>query len=79
MGVVGKSPDQRRRVSVQAIFPEKDPSAMAATPSPQLAADYIAHMCAELVIMSKGANLVFVAHLLAMAQAEAEYVVDQVI
>ena len=79
MGVVGKSPDLRRRVSVKAIFPEKAPSAVAATPSPQEAAAYIAQMCAELVIMAKGANLVFAAHLLAMAQAEAEYVADHLI
>ena len=49
-----------------------------AVPSAQEVAAYVAEMCAELVMMSKGANLPFVAHLLAMAQAEAEYAAEQV-
>ena len=79
MGVVGKSPSQRRSVSVKATFSEKAPSAVAASPSPQEAAAYIAEICVELVRLAKGANLVFLAHLLAMAQAEAEHVADQMI
>ena len=76
MGVVGKSPSQRRRVRVKAVFPEKSTAAAAATPSPHEVAAYIAEICVELVRMAKGANLVFVGHLLAMAQAEAERVAD---
>ncbi len=76
MGVVGKSPNPRRGVSVKATFPENAPSAAAAPPSAQDAAAYIAEICVELVRIAQDANLTFVAHLLAMAQAEAESAAD---
>ena len=79
MGVVVKSTNQRRRVSVKTSSSEIIQSADANTPSPQQTAAYIAEMCADLVTMTKGANLPFLAHLLEMAQAEAEYAADCVI
>ena len=72
MSVVGKKPNQRRRVSIKTSSAENIQSVNANTTSPQLVAGYIAEMCLELVVMAKDANLTFVAHLLAMAQAEAE-------
>jgi mannose/fructose-specific phosphotransferase system component IIA len=79
MGGVGKSPNQRRRVSVKRSSSENVEAADADAPSPQQVAAYIAEMCGEMAIMAKGVNLPLVAHLLAMAQAEAEYAADQVI
>lgn len=79
MGVVGKSPHQRRSVSVKSISSETSTTPIATAPSSQEAAAYIAEICVELVRMAKGSNMAFVAHLLAMAQAEAEYVADHVI
>ena len=101
MGVVGKSRNQRRRVSVK-TSPLKNSKAAAgekassfptatyigrlhsssANTSPissQQVATYIAEMCLELVLMAKGANLTLVTHLLAMAQAEAEYAAESVV
>ena len=72
MGVVGKFPNQRRRVSVKTSSSKSIQSVGANTPSPQQAATYIAEMSSELALMARGVNLHFVAHLLAMAQAEAE-------
>ena len=69
MGVVGKHPNQRRRVRVRTSSLSK--TAPATSPRTSTAA-YIAEMCGELVMMAKAANLNFLAHLLAMAQAEAE-------
>ena len=79
MGVVGKTPNQRRRVRVKTSSPKNEKSRDANTPSPQEVAAYIAEICLELVLMAKGANLTLVAHLLAMAQAEAEYATESVI
>ena len=76
MDVVGKRPNQRRRVSVKTSSPKNEQSRDANTPSPQQVAAYIAEICLELVLMAKGANLTLVAHLLAMAQAEAEYAAE---
>ena len=76
MSVVGKNPNRRRRVSVKTSSPKNEQSPDANTPSPQQVAAYIAEICLELVLMAKGANLTLVAHLLAMAQAEAEYAAD---
>ena len=100
MGMVGKTPNQRRRVSVKtsslrntksaaddkaSSFPAAtyigglhSSSANTSPISPQQVAAYIAEICLELVLMAKGANLSLVAHLLAMAQAEAECVADEV-
>ena len=79
MSVVGKNPNRRRRVSVKTSSPKNEQSPDANTPSPQQVAAYIAEICLELVLMAKGANLTLVAHLLAMAQAEAEYATESVI
>ena len=79
MGVHGKSPNPRRSVSVKSISSDTSLSAFGTAPSPQETAAYIAEIVGELVVMAKGANLVFVAHLPAMAQAEAEHVADSVI
>ena len=78
MDVVGKRPNQRRRVSVKESSSKNEQSRDANTLSPQQVAAYIAEICLELVLMAKGANLSLVAHLLAMAQAEAECVADEV-
>ena len=48
-------------------------------PSPMQSAAYIADMCSDLAAMARGANLPFLAHLLAMAQAEAERGADTTI
>jgi hypothetical protein len=53
------------------------PSPSAVAPSPQETVAYIAEICVELARMAKGADLAFLAHLLAMAQAEAELVAAQ--
>ena len=76
MDVVGKRPNQRRRVSVKESSSKNEQSRDANTLSPQQVAAYIAEICLELVLMAKGANLTLVAHLLAMAQAEAEYAAE---
>lgn len=76
MDVVGKRPNRRRRVSVNTSSPKNEKSHAANTPSPQQVAAYIAEICLELVLMAKGANLTLVVHLLAMAQAEAEYAAE---
>ena len=78
MGVVGKSPNQRRRVSVKPSSSQKLETVDADTPSPQQVAAYIAEMCVEMVVMAKSVNLSLVAHLLAMAQAEAEYAAEKI-
>ena len=46
-------------------------------PTPTQSARYIAEMAAEMVVIAKGAGLDFVAHLLAMSHAEAEYEVER--
>ena len=79
MALVGKNPNQRLRVSVELSHPVDTPIAPPTAPSPQQVATYIAEICLELVLMAKGANLTLVAHLLAMAQAEAEYAAESVI
>ena len=42
-------------------------------PTSTQSARYIAELAAEMVVIAKGAGLDFVAHLLSMSQAEAEY------
>ena len=80
MNVVGKSPDQRCRVSVRvkahpsAESEPKRPASM----TPQTAF-YIAGMCGELATMARSVNLTFLSHLLAMAQAEAENAGDYIL
>jgi len=51
-------------------------SARVDPPSQQHTAAYVAQMCTDLATMAKGANLPFLAHLLAMAHAEAERAAD---
>ena len=76
MGGVGESPNQRHRVSVKGSSSQSIQSGDANTPSPQQVAAYIAEMSLELMLMAEGANLALAAHLLAMAQAEAEHAAD---
>ena len=78
MAVVGKTPNQHRRVRVKTSSSKNIQSVNTNTPSPQQVASYISEMCLELVLMAKGANLTLVAHLLAMAQAEADCAVEYV-
>ena len=76
MGVVGKNPNPRRSVSVQsAVFEEKS-FAVGAGPSQKETAAYIAEISGELVMMAKRADLSLLAHLLAMAHAEAAGIAD---
>ena len=76
MGVVGKTPNRRRRVRVRtSSSAETAPFVAVPAPSIQTAA-YIAEMCAGLLLMAQGANLAFLSHLLAMAHAEAEYAAE---
>ena len=79
MGLVCRTPNRRRRVSVETSCSENVQSVDANTPSPQQVAVYIADMCLELMLMAKAAELPLVAHLLAMAQAEVESAADCVI
>ena len=76
MGVVGKSPNQRRRVSVESSTAVHTRTTSTTTPSPQQTAAYVAEICLELVVLAKAANLHFLAHLLTMAQAEAAHVAE---
>ena len=78
MGLVGETSSQRRRVSVKMSSTKQLPTVDANTPSPQHVAAYIAEMCLELVIMTNGLNLPLLAHLLAMAQAEAQYAAEKI-
>ena len=76
MGVFEKLPNQRRRVRVRtSSSAETAPTIAVKAPAIQTAA-YIAEMCAGLLLMAQGANLAFLSHLLAMAQAEAEYAAE---
>ena len=77
MGVDVKSPNPRRRASVDSTKPEAKPAPLAVAPSAQESAAYIAQISGELARMARGVNLGFLAQLLAMAQAEAEHVADQ--
>ena len=78
MNVDGKSPILRRRVSVRkSAAAAKTKSKSANNPISSIqAASYIADMCGQLLLMAKDVQLGFLAHLLAMAQAEAESVAE---
>ena len=79
MGPLEYTPAQGSRVNIKARSSTK------ASPAPLVAharvqtADYIADLCAELITMAKAADLPFLAHLLTMAQAEAEIACEHVI
>ena len=74
MPLVGSNPTKRRGIRVEStITLETEPSVPEVAPIIDTA-NYIAQLCAEMVLMAKAANLPLLAHLLAMAQAEAEYV-----
>ena len=71
MGVFGKLPNQRRRVSTSS---SAETAPIIADPDPAVdTAAYISEVCAELLLMARDAKLAFLSHLLAMAQAEAEH------
>lgn len=73
MQVIGKNPSQGRRVTVKTSSSSTDQSAISHSPLSIPTASYIAEICGELTLMAKRANLDFLSHLLAMAQAEAEH------
>ena len=79
MGPLEYTPVEGSRVNIEARSSNK------ASPAPVVAharvqtADYIADLCAELITMAQAADLPFLAHLLTMAQAEAEMAGEQVI
>ena len=62
MGVVGKTANPRANRSV---------NSQAEAESAAQTAAYVEEICAGLAVMAKKADLVFLAHLLALAQAEA--------
>lgn len=74
MGVVGKNGYHRRRVRINTSSSVKTASSPFAEASAILTAAYIAEISGELRRMANDANLALLSHLLAMAQAEAEYV-----
>ena len=76
MTIVGKFLNSRRRGSVKKTLPKLTLTTIATKPSPQQIAEYLAGMTQELVAMAQAANLPFVGHLLAMAQAEAAYATE---
>lgn len=77
MSLVGKSPNQRRGVSVKSSLSKNIESVDPQAATPQQVAAYIAGMCRDLLAMQPAPNTGLVAHLLAMAQAEAEHLAEQ--
>ena len=53
------------------------PASKPLAPTAHQTATYIADICAELVIIAKAADLIFLAHLLTMAQAEGESISEK--
>jgi len=76
MGVVGKNRHHRRSVRVKTNSSAKNAPSIIAEASASLTAAYIAQISGELRLMAQTANLPFLSHLLAMAQAEAEHVAE---
>ena len=76
MRTVVKRANQRASKSVKENLGVEGASTMTHASQASETAAYIAEMCGDLAIMAKKADLVFLAHLLAMAQAEANYHVD---
>ena len=74
MDVVGKNPNQRRRVRIKPSDTATSQPVISGASKSIEAAAYVAEMCAGLVGLAKGPRLIFLAHLLRMAQAEAESV-----
>ena len=76
MGSVGKIRRRRRGAGVKTNSSAKAaPSTLGQAPAIFTAA-YIAEMSGELRLMAREADLAFLSHLLAMAQAEAELVAE---
>lgn len=76
MGSSGKIRRPRREVRVKARAYARTAPSTFGEASAILTAAYIAEMSGELGLMAKTANFAFLSHLLAMAQAEAEYVAE---
>ena len=70
MITVGKSSDKPASKDIR----PKVEAAM--TPASRATADYLTDMCAELAVIARKADLALLAHLLAMAQAEARNAAD---
>ncbi len=76
MNLPGKRP--QRSSSNMASKPAAEiagPNALA--PTAHQTASYIADICAELVIIAKAADLIFLAHLLTITQAEGESISEK--
>ncbi len=77
MRTVGKDPIQRASKNVKSNNRHKAATAIKPGPQSSQTAAYIAEMCGSLSVMAKHADLALLAHLLAMAQAEAHYAAEQ--
>ena len=69
MALVGKNPTNGPKARVDEPGAAQMKSGISSRTD---TARYIAEICDEMALMAKGAQLTFLAHLLAMAQAEAE-------
>ncbi len=76
MRTVGKSANQRASTSVKESMGFEAASTKAPASHAVETAAYIAEMCRDLAFMAKKADLVFLAHILTMAQAEANHHAD---
>jgi len=76
MGSGGKSQRQRRGVGEKASSGVKSAPLTAGKAQASLIAAYIADMSGGLRLMAGDADLAFLSHLLALAQAEAEHVAE---
>ena len=72
MGLVGKHPNKRARVKMSDRVKTDGDGAGKWAASQHQVAVYIAEICGELGRMAKANDLLFLCHLLSMAQAEAE-------
>ena len=70
MALVGKNPTNGPKARVDEPGAAQMKSGISSRTD---TARYIAEICDEMALMAKGAQLTFLAHLLAMAEAEAEY------
>ena len=73
MTLVGKHPTKRRKIGVSSETIVRNKKSNSGDALKCYTAHYIRELCAEMALMAKSANLKFLSHLLAMAEAEAEY------
>ena len=73
MTLGGKHPTKRRKIGVSSETIVSNEKSNCGDLLKCYTAHYIRELCAEMALMAKSANLKFLSHLLAMAEAEAEY------